>query len=110
MQIGKQEFNSGLGFLIRSAREKQGLSQRDLAQKMGLTFQQMHKYESGQSLISLYRLYQISEVLGVSFGSYISFNFPEYEYKILPKEKIKSILKNLQNDFLQMIKKIDLYY
>jgi transcriptional regulator with XRE-family HTH domain len=42
-----------------------GISQRQLASALGLTFQQLHKYEQGKSRISAGRLYELGKVLGV---------------------------------------------
>ena len=42
-----------------------GISQPKLAAALGLTFQQVYKYEQGKSRISAGRLYDFSKVLGV---------------------------------------------
>ena len=42
-----------------------GLSQEKLAEAIGLTFQQVQKYECGMNRISAGRLYQLAEILGV---------------------------------------------
>ena len=42
-----------------------GLSQQQLAQMIGVTYQQAHKYERGLNRISAGRLYDISQVLNV---------------------------------------------
>ncbi len=42
-----------------------GLSQQQLAQMIGVTYQQAHKYERGLNRISAGRLYEISQVLAV---------------------------------------------
>ena len=42
-----------------------GLSQQQMANMIGVTYQQAHKYERGISRISAGRLYEISQVLGV---------------------------------------------
>jgi transcriptional regulator with XRE-family HTH domain len=41
------------------------LSQTDLATRIGVTFQQVQKYESGGNRISVGRLFRIARVLGV---------------------------------------------
>lgn len=52
--------------LLRLAR---GLSQRELATALGLSFQQVQKYERGTNRISASKLYEISRVLGVEVVS-----------------------------------------
>ena len=42
-----------------------GLSQQQLAQMIGVTYQQAHKYERGLNRISAGRLYEIAQVLSV---------------------------------------------
>ena len=42
-----------------------GISQPKLAAALGLTFQQVHKYEQGKSRISAGRLYEFGKALGV---------------------------------------------
>lgn len=43
-----------------------GMSQEKLGDSLGLTFQQVQKYEKGANRIGASRLFQISRVLGVS--------------------------------------------
>src|SRR6266550_4746179 len=50
---------------VRERRIGLGISQRQLASALGLTFQQLHKYEQGKSRISAGRLYELGKVLGV---------------------------------------------
>jgi transcriptional regulator with XRE-family HTH domain len=55
-----------VGHLIRVQRLTRGLSQSDLADKIGVTFQQVQKYEKGANRISMGRLTLIGRVLGVN--------------------------------------------
>ena len=50
---------------LRARRIVLGISQRQMATTLGLTFQQVHKYEQGKSRISAGRLYDFGKVLGV---------------------------------------------
>jgi transcriptional regulator with XRE-family HTH domain len=54
-----------VGARIRERRIMLGLSQQQLAQLIGVTYQQAHKYERGLNRISAGRLYEIAQVLGV---------------------------------------------
>ena len=54
-----------VGARIRERRVMLGLSQQQLAQMIGVTYQQAHKYERGLNRISAGRLYEIAQVLGV---------------------------------------------
>ena len=54
-----------VGRRVRSRRLEQGLSQTDLADRFGVTFQQVQKYEKGVNRIGAGRLQRISEALEV---------------------------------------------
>ena len=47
-------------------RKRWGLSQIELAERIGISFQQIQKYEKGSTKISVMRLQQISEAFGVN--------------------------------------------
>ncbi|HZR90538.1 MAG TPA: helix-turn-helix domain-containing protein [Bradyrhizobium sp.] len=57
-----------VGAKIRVLRISRGLSQSDLADHIGVTFQQVQKYEKGANRVGASRLSQIANVLGVSVG------------------------------------------
>jgi len=54
-----------VGRRVRALRMERGMSQTDLGGELGLTFQQVQKYEKGTNRISAGRLQHISEILGV---------------------------------------------
>jgi transcriptional regulator with XRE-family HTH domain len=54
-----------VGSRIRERRLLLGMSQQQLAEAIGVTYQQAHKYERGLNRISAGRLYAIAQVLGV---------------------------------------------
>ena len=54
-----------VGQNVRAHRVTSGLSQSDLARKLGLSFQQVQKYESGANRIGSGRLWEIAQILGV---------------------------------------------
>ena len=54
-----------IGELIRQMRKSSGLSQMQLAEKVGISYQQVQKYEKGVNKLTLSRLKQISGALGV---------------------------------------------
>ena len=53
-----------LGVRVRLRRKELGLSQSDLANATGITFQQVQKYEKGTNRISFSRLVEIAQALG----------------------------------------------
>lgn len=62
--------NAYLGQRIRMARIALGISQQALARKLGLTFQQIQKYERGRNRISASRLFDIACVLGIGIEAF----------------------------------------
>jgi transcriptional regulator with XRE-family HTH domain len=48
---------------VKTARTARGLTQADVAEALGLTFQQVQKYESGKNRISASRLVEIARIL-----------------------------------------------
>jgi transcriptional regulator with XRE-family HTH domain len=52
-----------VGALIRLRRKALGLSQTELGRRVGITFQQIQKYERGTNRVSASTLYEIAEVL-----------------------------------------------
>jgi transcriptional regulator with XRE-family HTH domain len=64
-----------VGGRLRLRRTLMGLSQTELAKSVGLTFQQVQKYESGANRISASRLYHIAESLDVP----VSFFFDDMQ-------------------------------
>jgi transcriptional regulator with XRE-family HTH domain len=58
-----------VGQRVRAYRLAQGMSQTTLGQKVGVTFQQIQKYEMGTNRIGSSRLKRVATVLGVSIGA-----------------------------------------
>jgi transcriptional regulator with XRE-family HTH domain len=55
-----------VGSRVRFRRMLLGMSQEKLGDKLGLTFQQIQKYEKGINRIGASRLFDLAQVLGVS--------------------------------------------
>src|ERR1700693_4984138 len=55
---------------IRERRVMLGLTQQQLAEKIGVTYQQAHKYERGINRVSAGRLYEIGRLLNVPVTSF----------------------------------------
>jgi transcriptional regulator with XRE-family HTH domain len=54
-----------VGSRIRMRRQFVGMSQEKLGELLGITFQQVQKYEKGSNRISASRLYYTAKILGV---------------------------------------------
>ena len=55
-----------IGNQVRCHRRAKGFSQQDLARSIGISFQQIQKYESASNRISVSRLIQIAKTLDIS--------------------------------------------
>lgn len=63
---GPVEEDKTLGARVRARRIALGLSQKDIADALGVTFQQIQKYESGANRISAFAMYRLSTLLGMT--------------------------------------------
>jgi transcriptional regulator with XRE-family HTH domain len=57
---------------IRQGRQAVHLTQEYIAHKLGISFQQVQKYEKGANRISAGRLYQLSICLGLRYQSCVA--------------------------------------
>ncbi len=62
---GPDPIDKYVGGQLRLRRAQIGMTQSDLGSKLGLSFQAVQKYETGENRISASRLYQLSRVLDV---------------------------------------------
>jgi transcriptional regulator with XRE-family HTH domain len=63
-----QAVDRHVGARIRERRIMLGLTQQQLADLIGVTYQQAHKYERGINRVSAGRLFEIARVLSVPIG------------------------------------------
>ena len=70
--INTSEFNKELGRRINEARLLQGLSNQEVASKIGVTHQQFRKYTTGQDRLSLQRFLEICQALNHKPGFFFN--------------------------------------
>ena len=85
----RPEFESRLRLL----RARHGMSQQDLARALGLSFQQVQKYEKGMNRIGSGRLYRISEIFQVAI---------QYFFEEIPEDHKTSSEELAKRDFSKM--------
>lgn len=61
----QQRIDDVIGDKIRKLRTQQGLTQENLGDAVGISYQQIQKYETGANRISASRLFEIANVLGM---------------------------------------------
>ena len=67
-----QEIDQHVGERLKQIRKQKGLTQDDLAEKLGVSFQQIQKYENGKNRISYSKMVELSQFLKVSLDSFIA--------------------------------------
>ena len=72
---------------IQAARKALGLTQEDLANRLGVARQTVAKWESGESLPDLENAYALAKLLGVSVDDLIAHNEATIGYPIPPRGK-----------------------
>lgn len=63
--LGSHQIDLHIGLRLRQRRMALNITQAELAEAVGLTFQQIQKYESGTNQIVSSRLYELAAVLRV---------------------------------------------
>jgi transcriptional regulator with XRE-family HTH domain len=63
VKINNKQFNKDLGQKIKSARYEYGMTQEELAGRLGFSRIALSTYESGRSKLTVYQLGQIASIL-----------------------------------------------
>lgn len=58
-------------FLLKEIRQKNGITQVELAHKLGVPQSFVSKYESGERQLDILELRQICQLFGVSFDNFV---------------------------------------
>lgn len=69
--MSERTYYRKLGQAIATTRKMHGLTQPDIAKLLGITFQQVQKYESGKDRISAYKLIKLAAVFEVEIGELV---------------------------------------
>jgi len=77
-----------VGARIRERRIMLGLTQQQLAEMIGVTYQQAHKYERGINRVSAGRLFEVAQVLGVPVSYFFDGLEQGRERGISPRERM----------------------
>ena len=93
-----------LGIRLRKKRLNLGLSQDELARKIGLTFQQIQKYERGTNRISVSRLLDLCKALSVNADYFLKGLTDDNEQQVTHEEATADI-KSLR--ILKHFRKLD---
>ena len=67
---GRSPHDAVIGRQIRRLREAHGMSQAELGGRLGISFQQVQKYERGTNRISAGRLFEVAQILDVAVSRF----------------------------------------
>ena len=110
---------NNVGQLIKALRMASGISQMKFAEELDLSYQQVQKYENGKAKITVARLMQISEALGIP--THIFFgpqgdqedSGEEAEQLGLSADEVTLLMlfrrirdKDLRNEFIHMLENV----
>ena len=85
-----------IGYKLKLRRVDAGMSQEALGEKVGLSFQQIQKYEKGTNGVSSIRLLQLSNYLKVP----INYFFEDFSEYLVNLDKSKEGHMNVNYNFL----------
>jgi transcriptional regulator with XRE-family HTH domain len=83
-----QEVDRHVGARVRERRIMLGLTQQQLADLIGVTYQQAHKYERGINRVSAGRLFEIAQVLSVPVSYFFDGLAEDGGRGITPRERM----------------------
>jgi transcriptional regulator with XRE-family HTH domain len=84
---------------MRERRIMLGLTQQQMAELIGVTYQQAHKYEKGLNRVAAGRLYRIAQALGVEVSYFFEGLETAGEFMPSPQQRM---LLNLVHNYLNI--------
>lgn len=88
--VEEKSIDQVIGERLRFFRIARGMKQKDLSDRLGISYQQVQKYETGRDKISISRLVEISEILDVEPAVFLNFSedlAPNYNRQMLTMMK-----------------------
>ena len=92
--LGPNPIDRHVGLRIRMRRKELGVSQERLAESIGLTFQQVQKYERAANRVSASKLWEMSRALSTNIGYFYEGlgDMVERPGSNLPRESMQDFL------------------
>jgi transcriptional regulator with XRE-family HTH domain len=94
-----QDVDRYVGARMRERRIMLGLTQQQMAELIGVTYQQAHKYEKGINRIAAGRLFTIAQALGVDVSYFFEGMDSDRTFKPTPQQRM---LLELARNFIGM--------
>jgi transcriptional regulator with XRE-family HTH domain len=83
-----QDIDRHVGARMRERRIMLGLTQQQMAELIGVTYQQAHKYEKGINRVAAGRLYNIAQALGVDVGYFFEGLYSDKALRATPQQRM----------------------
>jgi transcriptional regulator with XRE-family HTH domain len=83
-----QDVDRHVGARMRERRIMLGLTQQQMAELIGVTYQQAHKYEKGINRVAAGRLYNIAQALGVEVGYFFEGLYSDKAFRATPQQRM----------------------
>jgi transcriptional regulator with XRE-family HTH domain len=94
-----QDIDRHVGARMRERRIMLGLTQQQMAELIGVTYQQAHKYEKGINRVAAGRLYNIAQALGVDVSYFFEGLHSDKAFKATPQQRM---LLELARNFISI--------
>jgi len=96
--------DKNIGERIRKFRKTKGMSQMELAELMGVSYQQIQKYENGTSNLTMGRIRQLADALGVTVymlippgENMVSENVADYMHMSLEEQDLLKLFRRIKD-------------
>jgi len=94
------ELDKLIGRRIRLFRQIKEIDLPDFAEKLGVSYQQVQKYENGSNRVSSSRLYIIAQIIAVKTDDF----FPDFPIKKPSIDDISKLEPNTRKLFIRLLK------
>ena len=94
-----QDVDRHVGARMRDRRVMLGLTQQQMAELIGVTYQQAHKYEKGINRVAAGRLYKIAQALGVDVSYFFEGLGSNKAFSATPQQRL---LLELARNFISI--------
>lgn len=98
----EQQINLKIGKYLKNIRKNNSIRKTDITKILGVSSQQLTKYENGSNRISAAKLILLFEKLGIDFN--IFFNNNNDKELLFYFNKIKNV--NIKNSIINLVKNI----
>ena len=90
-----------MGLKIKQLRQQAGLSQEKLAEMVGVTFQQVQKYENGQTTLNVTKLQVIAQALKISVVEFFNDEPTEHVRLTSEEDELLQAYRRIKNGELR---------